>query len=434
VITGRTARAIAVSIEAEVRAGALLPGAQLPTIRGLATELGISPMTVATAYRELRQRGLLIAAGRRGTRVSARPPLTVGSAPLVPEGARDVATGSPDPELLPALASALAALAPRPRAEPANNKLDELVALAESHFAADGIATAGVAVVAGALDGVERVLAAHLSPGDAVAVEDPVFVRILDLLRALGLVPVPVAIDDDGPRPDELAAALAGGAAAFIVTPRWQNPFGSRLTEKRAAELRQVLDGYEDVLLIEDDHCGLIARERAYSFSATRMRWVTVRSVSKAYGADFRLAVMTGDPTTIARVEGRQLLGTGWVSHLLQELVVHLWSDPSVHEGLAHAATSYDARRLGFIAALGEHGIAAYGASGLNVWVPVVEEAATVAALLQRGWAATAGERWRLRAGPAVRITTSTLQGDDREALANDVVDILTRRTGVYSA
>jgi DNA-binding transcriptional MocR family regulator len=273
-----------------------------------------------------------------------------------------------------------------------------------------------------------------LSPGDAVAVEDPVFVRILDLLRALGLVPVPVAIDDDGPRPDELAAALAGGAAAFIVTPRWQNPFGSRLTEKRAAELRQVLDGYEDVLLIEDDHCGLIARERAYSFSATRMRWVTVRSVSKAYGADFRLAVMTGDPTTIARVEGRQLLGTGWVSHLLQELVVHLWSDPSVHEGLAHAATSYDARRLGFIAALGEQGIAAYGASGLNVWVPVVEEAATVAALLQRGWAATAGERWRLRAGPAVRITTSTLQGDDREALANDVVDILTRRTGVYSA
>jgi DNA-binding transcriptional MocR family regulator len=434
VIGGRTAREIATSIEAEIRDGRLRPGSQLPTIRGLAAELGVSPMTVATAYRELRHRGLVVAAGRRGTRVSARPPLSLATPPPVPTGARDLATGNPDPALLPTPTSALAALDPRPRAQPATNTLERLVACAETDFAADGIPTASLSVVAGALDGVERALAAQLAPGDSVAVEDPSFIRVLDLLRALGLVPVPVAVDDDGPRAEALEQALAAGASAFILTPRWQNPFGSRLTAERAGELRQVLDAFEDVLLIEDDHAGLIASEPAHTLAPQRRRWATVRSASKAFGADFRLAVMTGDAVTIARAEGRQLLGTGWVSHLLQELVANLWEDEGVGEQLEQTANVYNARRRRLLDALAGQGIAAHGASGLNVWIPVAEEAASAGALLQRGWAVVAGERWRLRAGPAIRITTSTLLEDEADALAADLADILARRPGAYSS
>src|SRR5207244_9307546 len=123
----------------------------------------------------------------------------------------------------------------------------------------------------------------------------------------------------------------------------------------------------------------------------------------------FRLSIMTGDQTTVARVEGRQLLATGWVSHLLQELVADLWSDPVVQAQVAETAGVYDARRMLMLDALTTRGIRAHGVSGLNVWVPVAEEAPTVAGMLQRGWAITAGERWRLRAGPAGRITISTL-------------------------
>jgi DNA-binding transcriptional MocR family regulator len=433
-IGGQTARAIAASIETRVRGGELRPGMRLPTIRSLAGELGVSPMTVASAYRELRRRGLISSAGRRGTRVSERPPLPVGSTPVVPAGARDLATGNPDPELLPSLVAALGRLDSRPRAHPLTNKTDRLLEQAAAGFAADGIAPEAQAVVAGALDGVERVLAVHLAPGDQVAVEDPAFFRILDLLRALGLVPVPVAVDDDGPRPNELEHALAAGATALILTPRWQNPFGSRLTAARTKELRAVLERYQDVLVIEDDHGGLIAQEPTRSLAGGRNAWATVRSASKAFGADLRLAVMSGDPTTIARVEGRQLLATGWVSHVLQELVADLWTDATVQQQIAHAASLYSARRAQLRAALRARGIGSYGASGLNVWIPVAEEATAVTGMLQRGWAVTAGERFRLRTKPAVRVTISTLRSDEVDTVADDLRAVLERRPGAFSS
>jgi DNA-binding transcriptional MocR family regulator len=434
VISGRTARELAARIEACIRDGELRPGDRLPTIRGLAAAAGVSPMTVTTAYRELRRRGLVSAAGRHGTRVSEQPPLPVTTAPLVPPGSRDLATGNPDPELLPSLAPALAPFAPRPRAHPYVSKLDRLVELAETAFAADGIPTPSLAVVGGALDGVERVLTAQLESGDAVVVEDPTFPRVVDLLRALGFVPVPVGVDDDGLEPDELERALAAGARAMILTPRWQNPFGSCLTDKRVGELRRILDRFEDVLVVEDDFAGLIASEQAYSLGAGRKRWAIMRSVSKALGADFRLALLTGDRATVARVEGRQLLATGWVSHVLQELVANLWRDDGVQAAIAETSSIYNTRRLLMLSELAKRGIEAHGASGLNVWIPVLEEVPTVAGMLQSGWAITAGERWRLRSGPAVRITISTLQEEEIRTVADDLAAVLERRPGAFSS
>jgi DNA-binding transcriptional MocR family regulator len=235
-------------------------------------------------------------------------------------------------------------------------------------------------------------------------------------------------------KPDELERALAAGAKALIMTPRWQNPYGSRLTAERAAELRQLLDRFEDVLVVEDDFAGLIAGEQAHSVGAGRKRWATVRSVSKALGADYRLALMTGDRATVARVEGRQLLATGWISHVLQELVANLWSDDDVQAAIAETSNVYTARRRLMVSELAERDIKAYGVSGLNVWIPVAEEAPTVAGMLQRGWAITAGERWRLRSGPAVRITISTLQQDEIAVVADDLAAVLERPAGAFSS
>lgn len=55
-----------------ILAGSLGPGERLPPVRELAATLGIAPGTVARAYRELEQAGLLVAHGRRGTFVTER--------------------------------------------------------------------------------------------------------------------------------------------------------------------------------------------------------------------------------------------------------------------------------------------------------------------------------------------------------------------------
>ncbi|WP_174529855.1 GntR family transcriptional regulator, partial [Micromonospora maritima] len=74
-ISGSTSASISASVESGIRAGALAPGDALPAVRTLAGELGVSPATVAKAYQELRQRGLVATAGRHGTRVRPRPPV-----------------------------------------------------------------------------------------------------------------------------------------------------------------------------------------------------------------------------------------------------------------------------------------------------------------------------------------------------------------------
>ncbi|WP_202475318.1 GntR family transcriptional regulator, partial [Streptomyces sp. SID8385] len=72
-ITGRRAAEISASVERGVATGALPPGHALPPLRELADRLGVNANTVAAAYRLLRERGVIETAGRRGSRVRARP-------------------------------------------------------------------------------------------------------------------------------------------------------------------------------------------------------------------------------------------------------------------------------------------------------------------------------------------------------------------------
>lgn len=51
----------------DIRSGALAAGERLPTVRGLADELGLAVNTVARAYKELEADGLVETRGRAGT-------------------------------------------------------------------------------------------------------------------------------------------------------------------------------------------------------------------------------------------------------------------------------------------------------------------------------------------------------------------------------
>ena len=52
---------------AQVETGALAPGTKLPTVRALAADLGLATNTVARAYRELEQSGVIETRGRGGS-------------------------------------------------------------------------------------------------------------------------------------------------------------------------------------------------------------------------------------------------------------------------------------------------------------------------------------------------------------------------------
>jgi DNA-binding transcriptional MocR family regulator len=426
-IAGRTAAELSASVESGVRRGSLPAGAALPPVRDLAAALGVSPGTVAKAYQALRQRGVVETAGRNGTRIRPRPPVAAlrGSNVLTaPPGALDLSRGEPDERLLPRPGPHLGRLAMSDA--PASSYRDagpvpELVAAARQRLSADGVPADAVTVTGGTLDGIERLLAAHLRPGDRVALEDPGWSHLIDLLAAFGLQPLAVPVDDDGPTVDGLRHALAAGARALIVTTRAQNPTGAAVTAGRAAALSAVLAEHPDVLLVEDDHAAELATEPVHSLAGATRTWAFLRSVSKPYGPDLRLAVLAGDEATVSRVAGRMRLGSGWVSTLLQRLVVQLWQDPHVAARVAEARRSYTERRVALCEALLAHGLPAHGRTGINVWVPVPDETRAVTALREAGYAVAPGALYRLASPPALRITVSPLALSDMDALAGAV-------------
>ena len=65
----RTPQGIAGAIARAIRADELHVGDRLPTVRDIATQLGVSPATVSTAWQALRGAGLVQARGRAGTYV-----------------------------------------------------------------------------------------------------------------------------------------------------------------------------------------------------------------------------------------------------------------------------------------------------------------------------------------------------------------------------
>src|SRR5262252_2750553 len=179
--TGAGAATIAARIETLIAAGQLRPGERLPAVRA-----------VAAGYRSLRDRGLVTTQGRRGTVVAAQPPLRVRPARPLPPDVRDLASGNPDPALLPPLGPVFARISPAHKLYGGPAILPQLAEIARAGFAADGI-TGDIAVAGGALDGIERVLQAELRPGDLVGVEDPSWPRISDLVNAIGLRAEPIA-------------------------------------------------------------------------------------------------------------------------------------------------------------------------------------------------------------------------------------------------
>jgi DNA-binding transcriptional MocR family regulator len=420
-----TARGLAAAVSAVIGDGSLSPGDRLPPIRVVAKELGLSPTTVSSAWAMLQRAGILMAGGRSGTRVMPRQggPSRYRAA-LNPGAdgrsgyALDLSTGTPDPELLPSVVTALRRIQPPSEA---GSYLDEpvLADLADLLRADWPFDAEQITVVDGAMDALELIITTHLRFGDTVAVEDPCFPPLLDLLEAVGARPVAVALDDEGPRPEQVRAAVDAGIRALLLQPRGQNPTGITTSDRRMAELAEIVRG-TGILVIEDDSLGSIAMSPDLSLG-TRLpdRTLHVRSYSKSHGPDLRLAALGGPRALVQPIVDRRFLGQGWTSRLLQQILVQLLTDAASTAAIADARGEYARRRSAMTTRLSDHGIQVPGTDGVNIWVPVEDETAALLLLASRGIGASSGSPFRVRSGqqPHIRITTGLIRDDfDRVA------------------
>ncbi len=417
-----TARGLAHAVSRAIRDGVLPAGTKLPPIREVATQLALSPTTVSAGWALLARSGTIRTDGRRGTTVAD---------PVGPANTRyrralegqtgfslDLSTGVPDAALLPNLSRALGRLT---TAGTPGSYLDEAVLpelrdllLAEWPYVASDLT-----IVDGAMDALDLVARTVIRFGDRVVVEHPCFPPLLDLLDSIGADVVGVPLDSEGMRPQSLAVALASPAAVVILQPTAQNPSGISTTPRRARALAELIDR-AGTFVIEDDSAGAIASAPTISLG----RWIPertvhIRSFSKSHGPDLRLAAVSGPAQLIHDVLARRQLGQGWSSRLLQRILLSLLTDEGSRAEVQQAQREYARRRAALVDALARRGVEVGGTDGINIWVPVHDEAAALVRMASQGIGVTPGSPFAVLPGGGahVRVTVGlVVQGHEELA------------------
>ncbi len=326
--------------------GRLRRGERLPATRELATRLGVSRSTVSTAYERLTAEGYLVARVGSGTFVALPASIVAAASPRTAATSRggggaalpapawrqlvdplwaepraiayDFSVGSPDPVLFPhdawrrSVAAALRGPALR-RAHYADpSGLERLRAGIARHLGlARSVAATpdDVVVTSGAQQAFDLLGRTLLRPGDTVAVEDPGYPPVRQLLEQLGARVVPVPVDEHGLRVDLLPAARM-----VYVTPSHQFPLGGVLSLERRTVLLEWAHRY-DAVVVEDDY------DSEFRFGARALdplqrldgdgRVVYVGTFSKTMLPGLRLGFVVAPPSLVPALRSAKRL-TDW--------------------------------------------------------------------------------------------------------------------------
>jgi GntR family transcriptional regulator/MocR family aminotransferase len=323
-----------------IQSGLLRHGERLPATRDLAAQLSVSRTTVTVAYERLTAEGYLASRVGSGTFVAAPPnprpspgrrPTTAAQPvarwrdvedPLWMEPhpiAYDFSIGSPDPTLFP-LETWRRLIAGELRGgvrqsayyqDPAG--LLQLRQAVTRHIgvarSVDAVAD-DVVVTSGAQQAFDLIARVLLDPGDVVAVEDPGYPPVRQLFESLGARVVPVPVDDDGLRVDD----LPDNARLVYVTPSHQFPSGAVLSLERRAALLSWASAH-DAVIVEDDY------DSEYRFADRPLdplqsldrdgRVIYVGTFSKTMLPTLRLGFLVAPPSLIPALRSAKRL-TDW--------------------------------------------------------------------------------------------------------------------------
>ena len=254
------------ALKNHITSGRLKAGEALPSTRELAQALHLSRSTVCESYEMLLAEGYLIS--RQGAptvvadnlRVEKLPdPLPREATPLRVFEA-DFHTGSPDLDLLPKYLwqqMMRRALEEMPLSGYGYSGPQGLEALrqeiADWLFRGRGLAVHpdDIFITAGATHALHLAADLLCEGGRPLLVEDPCHTGMLRTFLNKGCPAVPVPVDEQGMRTDDLPKAAS--AFAVYVTPSHQFPLGGILpAARRAALIRYARE--KDIYVIEDDY------------------------------------------------------------------------------------------------------------------------------------------------------------------------------------
>jgi len=425
-ITSPSVKGIAQTASALIRDGQIATGMQMPAVRDIAERLGVSPATVSAAWAQLRKQKVLAGKGRSGVWVSGNTvmprPIRFEKIGNYGENIRaDLTLASPDPALLPDLQRALQAALHSPQL---NSYVREAISApllqaikprwpyeAEAFLATDG-----------GFDAMNLLVQTLVSPGDRVIIEDPTATRLLDMLDNVGAEILPLACDEQGPRPEVLSGLLAQSPVMLIYQPRTHSATGTSISLTRRQALAQVLQK-SSTLIVEDDGIGDLSAEASWSLGVYfPERTLHIRSFSKAYGPDLRLAVLSATSEMVRRIQSWRNFGVSWTSRILQDAVAWLLEDEATQQQIAATRAIYQQRREAMLASLAQRGLVLPHRDGLSLYIPVASEQFAMITLAARGIAVVPGERCRLGPTQFIRVSIASLRDEQREMIAEALV------------
>lgn len=246
-------RRIADRIAADIANGRLRAGQQLPPQRAFARRHGLAPSTAGRVYAELVRRGLVVGEVGRGTFVRAGAPDGQPGHALTEAAGDEPVNLELNYPYLPGQSELLSpALASLTRPDALGDALRPAAAAgtpAARQAVAELLARAGVRTgperilfTGNARQAIAAALASLVRPGGRVGVEPLTYPLVKEIAVRLGITLVPLATDEEGPRPESVAAAhRAAPLSALYLQPTLHNPTALTTTAARRTELADVI-------------------------------------------------------------------------------------------------------------------------------------------------------------------------------------------------
>ncbi|WP_261558733.1 PLP-dependent aminotransferase family protein [Frankia tisae] len=214
-------------------------------------------------------------------------------------------------------------------------------------------------ITTGSQQALTLLASALLEPGDAVVVENPTYLAVLQCFGFAGARVLAAPTDDQGILPDQLAELVARERPRLLyLVPTFQNPTGRTMAADRRRAVAEIA-ARQGLWIVEDDPYGELRYEGTAqpwiaSYPAAADRTVLLGSFSKTMAPGMRLGWLRA-PATLRRacVIAKQAadLHTSTVDQAAAARYL-AEADPDAH--IARLCTVYGQRRDAMLAGLAE--------------------------------------------------------------------------------